>query len=140
MNNSVEVMEIYLIFRYNIAVRTILLTKLSEKGMSKGKHLKPKCTPHITCRPLVLCHENLRSKEWFLIMKPTTDRMLNRIKDVYMFILNKGEVTTQDLVEEFNITPRTIQRDLNVLAFNDLVMSPSRGKWTTTKKKVKMTS
>ncbi|MER1987630.1 MAG: DeoR family transcriptional regulator [Solibacillus sp.] len=73
-------------------------------------------------------------------MKPTTDRMLNRIKDVYMFILNKGEVTTQDLVEEFNITPRTIQRDLNVLAFNDLVVSPSRGKWTTTKKKVKLTS
>ncbi|MER2106128.1 MAG: DeoR family transcriptional regulator [Solibacillus sp.] len=73
-------------------------------------------------------------------MKPTTDRMLNRIKDVYMFILAKGEVTTQDLVEEFNITPRTIQRDLNVLAFNDLVVSPSRGKWTTTKKKVKMTS
>lgn len=74
------------------------------------------------------------------MMKPTTDRMLNRIKDVYMFILTKGEVSTQDLVEEFNITPRTIQRDLNVLAFNDLVMSPSRGKWTTTKKKVKLTS
>ena len=73
-------------------------------------------------------------------MKPTTDRMLNRIKDVYMFILDRGEVSTQDLVEEFNITPRTIQRDLNVLAFNDLVMSPSRGKWTTTKKKVKLTS
>ncbi|OCS88290.1 DeoR family transcriptional regulator [Caryophanon tenue] len=73
-------------------------------------------------------------------MKPTTDRMLNRIKDVYMFILDKGEVTTQDLVEEFNITPRTIQRDLNVLAFNDLVVSPSRGKWTTTKKKVKLSS
>ena len=73
-------------------------------------------------------------------MEPTTDRMLNRIKDVYMFILSKGEVTTQDLVEEFNITPRTIQRDLNVLAFNDLVISPSRGKWTTTNKKVKMTS
>lgn len=73
-------------------------------------------------------------------MKPTTDRMLNRIKDVYMFILSKGEVTTQDLVEEFNITPRTVQRDLNVLAFNDLVVSPSRGKWTTTKKKVKLSS
>ena len=73
-------------------------------------------------------------------MKPTTDRMLNRIKDVYMFILTKGEVSTQDLVEEFNITPRTIQRDLNVLAFNDLVISPSRGKWTTTNKKVKLTS
>lgn len=75
-----------------------------------------------------------------MIMKPTTDRMLNRIKDVYMFILDKGTVSTQDLVEEFNITPRTIQRDLNVLAFNDLVESPSRGKWTTTKKKVKLTS
>ena len=74
------------------------------------------------------------------MMKPTTDRMLNRIKDVYMFILSKGEVTTQDLVEEFNITPRTVQRDLNVLAFNDLVVSPSRGKWTTTKKKVKISS
>lgn len=73
-------------------------------------------------------------------MKPATDRMLTRIKDVYMYILDKGVVSTQDLVEEFNITPRTIQRDLNVLAFNDLVESPSRGKWTTTKKKVKLTS
>lgn len=36
-------------------------------------------------------------------MKPTTDRMLNRIKDVYMFILDKGTVSTQDLVEEFSI-------------------------------------
>ena len=79
-------------------------------------------------------------KEWLLIMKPTTDRMLNRIKDVYMFIRDNGTVTTQDLVEEFGITPRTIQRDLNVLAFNDLVISPTRGKWTTTSKRVKMTS
>jgi len=74
------------------------------------------------------------------MMKPTTDRMLTRIKDVYLFIRNNGTVTTQDLVDEFGITPRTIQRDLNVLAFNDLVKSPSRGKWTTTSKKVRMTS
>ncbi|ALC84667.1 MULTISPECIES: DeoR family transcriptional regulator [Bacillaceae] len=73
-------------------------------------------------------------------MKPTTDRMLNRIKDMYMFIRDHGTVTTQDLVDEFGITPRTIQRDLNVLAFNDLVISPTRGKWTTTNKRVKMTS
>ncbi|EPD54074.1 DeoR family transcriptional regulator [Paenisporosarcina sp. FSL H8-0542] len=73
-------------------------------------------------------------------MKPTTDRMLNRIKDVYMFIRDHGIVTTQDLVDEFGITPRTVQRDLNVLAFNDLVSSPSRGRWTTTNKRVKMTS
>jgi predicted HTH transcriptional regulator len=73
-------------------------------------------------------------------LKPSTNRMLNRIKCIYMFIRNKGTVTTQELVEEFGITPRTIQRDLNVLAYNDLVISPSRGKWTTTKKRVKMSS
>lgn len=73
-------------------------------------------------------------------MKPSTNRMLNRIKSVYMFIKENGTVSTQEIVDEFGITPRTIQRDLNVLAFNDLVMSPSRGKWTTTNKKVKLTS
>ena len=78
-------------------------------------------------------------KEW-LLLKPTTDRMLTRIKDMYMFIRDNGTVTTQDLVDEFGITPRTIQRDLNVLAFNDLIISPTRGKWTTTNKRVKMTS
>ncbi len=66
--------------------------------------------------------------------------MLTRIKSVYMFINEKGTVSTQELVDEFGITPRTIQRDLNVLAYNDLVRSPSRGKWTTTKKKIKLTS
>ncbi|MDG5473504.1 DeoR family transcriptional regulator [Jeotgalibacillus sp. S-D1] len=71
-------------------------------------------------------------------MKPTTNRMLTRIKSVYMFIKENGTVTTNDLVDEFGITPRTIQRDLNVLAYNDLVSSPSRGKWTTTHKKVKI--
>ncbi len=64
--------------------------------------------------------------------------MLTRIKSVYMFIKENGTVTTNDLVDEFGITPRTIQRDLNVLAYNDLVTSPSRGKWTTTEKKVKI--
>lgn len=73
-------------------------------------------------------------------MKPSTNRMMNRIKSVYMYIRKNGTVTTQDLVEEFGITPRTIQRDLNVLAYNDLVKSTSRGKWTITHKKVKMSS
>jgi predicted HTH transcriptional regulator len=82
------------------------------------------------------CEKNMRSGS----LKPSTDRMLNRIKSVYMFINEKGTVSTQELVDEFGITPRTIQRDLNVLAYNDLVRSPSRGKWTTTRKKVKMTS
>ncbi|WP_338750766.1 DeoR family transcriptional regulator [Bacillus sp. FJAT-52991] len=73
-------------------------------------------------------------------MKPSTNRMLNRIKSVYMFIRENGTVSTQEIVDEFGITPRTIQRDLNVLAYNDLVISPSRGKWTTTEKKVRISS
>ncbi len=73
-------------------------------------------------------------------MKSTTSRMLTRIKSIYMYINERGTVTTQDLVDEFGITPRTIQRDLNVLQFNDLVYSPSRGKWTTTGKRVRLSS
>lgn len=49
-------------------------------------------------------------------------------------------VTTNELVEEFAITQRTIQRDLNVLLYNDLVESPSRGKWVVKNKKVRLTS
>ena len=73
-------------------------------------------------------------------MKPSTNRMLTRIKSVYLYIKQNGTVTTQDLVEEFGITPRTIQRDLNVLAYNDLVTSPSRGQWKATNKKIKLSS
>lgn len=69
-------------------------------------------------------------------MKEATERMLTRVKDVYMFILDKGTVTTQNVVDEFDITPRTAQRDLNVLEYNELVTSPVRGKWTTTDKQV----
>lgn len=73
-------------------------------------------------------------------LKPATDRMLTRIKAIYMYILENGSVTTENLTEEFGITNRTIQRDLNVLEYNDLITSPVRGKWTTTTKKVKVTS
>ncbi|WP_170008773.1 DeoR family transcriptional regulator [Bacillus fonticola] len=73
-------------------------------------------------------------------MKPSTDRMLTRIKSIYLYISKHGTVTTEQLVDEFGITSRTIQRDLNVLAYNDLVKSPSRGKWSTTKKRVKQPS
>ena len=73
-------------------------------------------------------------------MKPSTNRMLTRIKDIYFFIKENGTVTTNELVDAFGSTPRTIQRDLNVLEYNDLISSPQRGKWTTTKKRVKMTS
>lgn len=73
-------------------------------------------------------------------LKPATDRMLTRIKDIYFYILDNGTVTTENLVEEFGITHRTVQRDLNVLEYNELIISPVRGKWTTTAKKVKLSS
>ncbi|MEK5037857.1 DeoR family transcriptional regulator [Sporosarcina sp. FSL K6-3457] len=73
-------------------------------------------------------------------MKPATDRMLTRIKDVYMYIHDNGTVTTENLVDEFGITHRTVQRDLNVLEYNGLITSPIRGKWTTTAIKVKLSS
>lgn len=71
-------------------------------------------------------------------MNTSTDRMMTRIKSIYLYIKKRGTVTTNELVEEFGITQRTIQRDLNVLEYNNLVHSPSRGKWTTTKRKTKV--
>ncbi|GAE25781.1 transcriptional regulator [Halalkalibacter wakoensis JCM 9140] len=71
-------------------------------------------------------------------MKTSTDRMLTRIKSIYLYIKQRGTVTTNELVEEFGITQRTIQRDLNVLEYNKLVESPTRGKWSVTKKKTRV--
>lgn len=71
-------------------------------------------------------------------MNQSTTRMLTRVKAVYLFIRENGAVTTTQIAEEFSITDRTVQRDLNVLEYNGLVMSPSRGKWKVTKKKVKI--
>lgn len=70
-------------------------------------------------------------------MRTSTDRMITRIKSIYLYIKQRGTVTTGELVDEFGITQRTIQRDLNVLEYNELVSSPSRGAWTTTARKVK---
>jgi DeoR/GlpR family transcriptional regulator of sugar metabolism len=64
--------------------------------------------------------------------------MLDRVKAVYLFIKEKGTVTTMEIAEEFGITDRTVQRDLHVLEYNGLVKSPNRGQWTTTNKKVKI--
>jgi DeoR/GlpR family transcriptional regulator of sugar metabolism len=71
-------------------------------------------------------------------LKTSTDRMLTRIKSIYLYIKQRGTVTTNELVEEFGITQRTIQRDLNVLEYNKLVTSPTRGKWSTTNKKTRV--
>ncbi|MGJ9382321.1 alkaline phosphatase [Salipaludibacillus neizhouensis] len=71
-------------------------------------------------------------------MKPSTNRMLTRIKSIYLYIRKQGSASTKELVEEFGITERTVQRDLNVLEYNDLVASHQRGVWTTTNRKIKV--
>ena len=70
----------------------------------------------------------------------STERMLRRVKDMYLFILDNGTVTTSRIAEEFGITSRTAQRGLNVLEYNDLIGSPKRGKWTTTEVEVELIS
>ncbi|WP_138420671.1 DeoR family transcriptional regulator [Aquibacillus sediminis] len=71
-------------------------------------------------------------------MNQSTTRMLTRVKAEYLYIREKGTVSTTELAEEFGITDRTVQRDLNVLEHNGLVISPIRGRWKTTNKKVKI--
>ncbi len=71
-------------------------------------------------------------------LKQSTTRMLTRVKAVYLFIKENGSVTTTEIADEFGITDRTVQRDLNVLEYNGLVMSPNRGRWKVTNKKVKI--
>lgn len=93
----------------------------------------------VTPFPHMMCRDFLGDKlEGVVFLKPSTDRMLTRIKSVYLYIEQKGSVTTQDIVEEFGITERTVQRDLNVLDYNGLVTTHARGVWTTTGKKVKV--
>ncbi|MFB1051852.1 DeoR family transcriptional regulator [Paraliobacillus sp. JSM ZJ581] len=71
-------------------------------------------------------------------MNQSTTRMLTRVKAMYLFIRENGPVSTLEIAEEFGITDRTVQRDLNVLEYNGLVKSPSRGRWKVTNKKVKI--
>ncbi|SFD61976.1 DeoR-like helix-turn-helix domain-containing protein [Lentibacillus persicus] len=73
-------------------------------------------------------------------MSHSTSRMLMRVKAVYLYIREKGTVSTQEIAEEFGTTDRTIQRDLSILTHNGLVKSPVRGKWKTTTKPVKVSS
>ncbi|GAA0429979.1 DeoR family transcriptional regulator [Lentibacillus halophilus] len=69
-------------------------------------------------------------------MNQTTSRMLTRVKAVYLYIREKGTVSTSDIADEFGTTDRTVQRDLHILTHNGLVESPVRGKWTITDKPV----
>ncbi len=67
-----------------------------------------------------------------------SETMLNRIKDIYLYLNEKGTATTKELSEQFGLSDRTIQRDINILQYNGLVESYKKGEWTTTDKKVKL--
>ncbi|WP_156418653.1 DeoR family transcriptional regulator [Lentibacillus amyloliquefaciens] len=73
-------------------------------------------------------------------MDHSTSRMITRVKAVYLYIREKGTVSTREIADEFGTTDRTIQRDLTILTHNGLVKSPIRGKWKTTAKPVKISS
>ena len=61
------------------------------------------------------------------------ERMLNRIKSIYIYLKRKGNaVDSSELAEEFGYTSRTIQRDLRTLEYNNLVQNLGKGKWTVT--------
>lgn len=69
--------------------------------------------------------------------QPRTDRKLTRIKSVYWYIKKKGPVNTSELMDQFGVSERTIQRDIDTLMYNGLVKNHSKGKWAVTEKKVK---
>ncbi|HLR08447.1 MAG TPA: DeoR family transcriptional regulator [Bacillota bacterium] len=71
-------------------------------------------------------------------MNQATARMLTRVKAIYLYIRENDTVSTRDIADEFGTTTRTAQRDLNILAHNGLVKSPTRGRWKITNKKVKI--
>lgn len=71
-------------------------------------------------------------------MNTAISQRITRIKSIYIFIYKRGIVTTQEIIQEFGVTQKTINRDLDVLVFNDLIYKLAKGKWTTTDKKVKI--
>jgi len=61
------------------------------------------------------------------------ERMVTRIKSIYLYLKNKGKaVHSTELAEEFGYASRTIQRDLKTLEYNNLVKSIGKGKWVIT--------
>ncbi len=122
---------------YTYIVRTLHLTQRSDERSALSGAIQLTHGTFNSLMPIVLENED---EGVVPQLNPATDRMLTRIKDVYLYILDRGIVTTENVVEEFGITNRTAQRDLNVLEYNELITSPARGKWTTTQKKVKLPS
>jgi DeoR/GlpR family transcriptional regulator of sugar metabolism len=69
--------------------------------------------------------------------RPRTERKVNRIKSVYLFLRKNGPMGTKELSEEFGMHLRTLQRDLATLQLNELIEYNPVGTWHVTNKKVK---
>lgn len=69
--------------------------------------------------------------------RPSAARKINRIKNLYLFIKEHGPVKPSQIEEEFGISKRTVERDLDALRYNELVHNPKRGYWQVTDRKVK---
>ncbi len=64
--------------------------------------------------------------------------MLNRIKDLYLYLNERGTATTKELSEQFGLSERTIQRDINILQYNGLVESYKKANGQQLIKKLKL--
>jgi DeoR/GlpR family transcriptional regulator of sugar metabolism len=51
-------------------------------------------------------------------------RKRNRVIDLYFYIKKNGPVRMKVLIDEFNVSERTVQRDLDLLQIHGLVTQP----------------
>lgn len=68
--------------------------------------------------------------------RPKEQRVV-RIKSLYLYLKDNGPMKLKELVVEFEVSDRTIQRDLFILKDNGLIEDHGRGIWQITDKKVK---
>jgi len=56
-----------------------------------------------------------------------TDGLLPHQKEIYEFIKAKGKATHQELMEEFNLSPKGLQKELAILRHCELVKGTKEG-------------
>ncbi|UNC91980.1 helix-turn-helix domain-containing protein [Candidatus Contubernalis alkaliaceticus] len=56
-----------------------------------------------------------------------TDGLLPLQKNIYEFIKDKGKATHQEIMEEFNLSPKDLQKDLAILRHCELVKGTKEG-------------
>lgn len=69
--------------------------------------------------------------------RPRTARKITRIKDLYWYIHKNGPIRRYKILDEFGMSKRTLERDLRILEYNELIFAPKKGYWQVTNRKVK---